>query len=208
MLDPYWNPANEMNVVNRMNDMIWKHNISIEMTQSSSASSLADPVSLQKLMKLGASFSRIDPTYVDPVGIEFSPPHRLDPLVGTEMFKHDEAKTSYFLGIDPKNPNAPAGPSARTPNEVLKTVIDSGKYWRQTAGMSTETVMDDRYDLLDWANLPPPTTSSPRIGFEGFVLLNIAAWSLALCCTCCGCYHVTNYVRARRQLSTKAVSPH
>eukprot|EP00427_Karlodinium_veneficum_P036201 CAMPEP_0169277840 /NCGR_PEP_ID=MMETSP1016-20121227/53963_1 /TAXON_ID=342587 /ORGANISM="Karlodinium micrum, Strain CCMP2283" /LENGTH=51 /DNA_ID=CAMNT_0009365475 /DNA_START=87 /DNA_END=239 /DNA_ORIENTATION=- len=47
--------------------------------------------------------------------------------------------------MDPRDPNAKTGPSARTDKKVLNDFMRSGKYWEQVRGLGTETILDDVY---------------------------------------------------------------
>eukprot|EP00932_Pfiesteria_piscicida_P009522 SRR837773.2026.p1 GENE.SRR837773.2026~~SRR837773.2026.p1 ORF type:complete len:280 (+),score=79.70 SRR837773.2026:124-840(+) len=201
MLDPFWSPSNEVRVLTRMYELAATYNITVEVTRASPFSAPARyGEALKAAKEYFASFSWVDPAYVDPIGIEW--------LSGPgAALKHMAAKTSYFLGIDPRNPNAATGPSAATPNEVLKAVQASKKYWRQTAGTSTETIMDDKYELLEWATSPPLRGSGPEQVLVGFLLLNAWAWSLTLICCCCGCFHGHKKAQAWRRARDALAAP-
>mmetsp|Transcript_109682 Transcript_109682/g.353830 ORF Transcript_109682/g.353830 Transcript_109682/m.353830 type:complete len:173 (+) Transcript_109682:978-1496(+) len=138
----------------------------------------------------------VNPSYVDPIDIEWiSGP--------AAALKHIAAVASYFLSIDRNNPNAASGPSARTPNDVLKQVTISGQYWKQTKGMSTETVLDDEYEKLAWATSEPITGASIEEWSTGLILLNVAAWGLTAYWSFWGCYHGAVFAQALSRSTAK-----
>mmetsp|Transcript_71859 Transcript_71859/g.233564 ORF Transcript_71859/g.233564 Transcript_71859/m.233564 type:complete len:480 (+) Transcript_71859:54-1493(+) len=197
MLDPNWSPANEEAVFTRMYEISHFHNVTVEVTRASSFSAPARYGNqLKNLGNYTCAFSWVDPLYVDPIDIEWL----TGPAGG---LKHMAARTSYFLSIDRNNPNRPSGPSARTPNDVLKQVTISGQYWKQTKGMSTETVLDDEYEKLAWATSEPITGASIEEWSTGLILLNVAAWGLTAYWSFWGCYHGAVFAQALSRSTAK-----
>lgn len=193
MLDPFWSTSNEAAVISRMYEVSNTHNITLEVSR---ASSFSAPARYGDALKnyygdvFFAVFSWINPSYCDPVSIEaLSGP--------AAALKHGAAVASYFLGMDPANPNGDSGPSARTTKAKLQEVRDQGLYWKQVKGMSTEIILDDEYEKLSWRSSEPIAGSSPEQWFAGFILLNVSTWGLTACFSCCCCYHLTTKLQDR-----------
>merc|ERR1712118_295745 len=87
-----------------------------------------------------------------------------------EALRH-MAKAYYFLSMDPKNPNAKEGPSARTDNAALQKLKQSGSFWKQVGGLYTESILDDKYEKRSWSDSPPITGGSPTTWFAFFYVL-------------------------------------
>merc|ERR1712194_517093 len=105
------------------------------------------------------------------------------------------AKAYYFLSIDPLNPNAETGPSARTGNQVLNDFMVSGKFWRQVAGLYTETVLDDKYEAVPWSGAPIHGGTPESWGLF-FYSLTFSFVFLTSCVCCC---YARVLLRARAQ---------
>lgn len=192
MLDPYWSVSRETNVIVRMHELYFTHGVTIEVSAGSVFSS-PDHYghALQNCAdgECPASFVQIDPAYVAPIGTAW--------LSGPgEALKHMAAKATYFLSIDPKNPNARQGPSALTPNEVLNKVRNDGKFWRQVAGARTESILDDKYDLEDWSGKPISNLTTSN-WIYGFIIVAVLVYGLSFCVAGCSLFYLIKLVRLR-----------
>ena len=144
MLDPFWTPAHDRDVMPRLYRTRHVHNVTIEMSRTSAFSA---PASFREQMPhvpksyLSAAFVWQDAKYIsDDYGV----------LTGAAAgaAKHSSAKTFFFLSINPSNPNQQEGPSATTENQVMQDFAVSGYYWKQTDGFYTETILDDVYEKV------------------------------------------------------------
>jgi len=193
MLDPFWSVSREGQVLGRMYELSQTHGVTIELSRASDFSVTTRYGNQLKNMDIDkgvAAFSMVYPEYVDPLLNDvFSGP--------AEALRHMSAKTYYFLSIDPLNPNADLGPSARTTNAVLQNFAKSNKFWRQTEGLSTETILDDKYEVHSWSGSPPITGGTPESWILFFYSLSFIFLLLTSCVLCCcGCY-VRLFVKAQ-----------
>merc|ERR1711871_1189572 len=109
------------------------------------------------------------------------------------------AKAAYFLSIDPRNPNAKTGPSALTENEVLNNFMHSGNFWKQVEGAYTETILDDRYEVVSWSIAPPITGGTPETWAVFFYSLSGGFLWLTVCVLCCCCCYVRTWMQSVSQ---------
>ena len=183
MLDPFWTPAHDRDVLPRMYRTRHVHNVTIDMSRTSAFSA---PASFREQLQtlpsshMSAAFVWQDAKYIsNDYGI----------LTGATAgsAKHSSAKAFYFLSIDPKNPNKEKGPSATTGDRVLLDFAVSGYYWKQTGGFYTETILDDTYEKLSWKDDPLPLSTDAKGLLTAWALVVGLAMCLTASCALCLC---------------------
>lgn len=200
MLDPFWSKSRESQVLTRGYELSHTHGVTVEVSRASDFSAptrYGDLLKHQSIDDAWCTFSMVYPAFVDPLlSTMFSGP--------AEVLRHMAAKAIYFLSIDPRNPNAETGPSARTKNKVLKEFKKSGKFWKQVEGLYTETILDDKYEALSWSKEPPISGGTPDAWFlffagmtTGFLVLS----SCVICCCCCYLHELVKFLKSRRQFA-------
>lgn len=192
MLDPFWSPVHEAAVLSRMYNLHFTHGVTVTVSSGSAFSSprqYSQDLQNCGTGKCAASFSQIDPAYVNPLGTAW--------LAGAGYpLVHMAAKATYFLTIDPNDPNAKQGPSAQTASKVLDKFRASGKFWRQVGGRHTETILDDKYEAVDWTG-----SSIAGVGagewLYTYVALTIMVWTLTGFVGLCCCHYSVKRVGQR-----------
>lgn len=198
MLDPFWSKSREASVFTSMSELTVNYDVALETTRASAMTCLNRyGAILKQRAEMGTTNYEMgalavkNPAYTDPFRTTV-----LAPFSPAEIVKHEAAKATYFLSIDPRDPNALKGPSARTTNTVLKQFRDSGKYWKQVAGQSTETILDDKYLALSWATSPALSrTAYPGQWLNQLMVLLLVLFTFTGCMMCCAVFKLVSVLR-------------
>ena len=184
MLDPFWTPAHERDVLPRLYRMRHVHNLTMDMSRTSVFSAPAgyrDSVQMLSASELSVAFVWQDAKYISDQNAYLAG-------AAAQAAKHMSSKAFYFLSVGRNNPNQLLGPSATTEDQVVKDFAVSGYYWKQTDGFYTESVEDDRYKKLSWHRDPLPEDAGTSEGtFVVFLVVTVLNVSLSLSCALCLC---------------------